>query len=833
MYDKDTYVTRQNERIFSAFDRMHKYLIPGLNDIGTDFQSDDGDVNEMPPDGIYDYFRGGDYIEVDDNDFYEATDPSEVQDMMSFVAARKKEIQDAIINSVPYDMKRNPLENLDNYGPYKDIGLGLKMTVKVSSINKTNWESHYRGIVNILKDGIFSYYVQKYFLVLDFGRGKTCHLSIPDYFFNLIMWRPILWIDQKIKPKNIFFPESITAKAIKNYIDEFVISDNRIDHSTRELSIDISDTLYYYHDIEQFANYLCNTLNLEDTVDLMEKDPVFNAALHGSYSGLQVDQVKAAIMKDAGISIDRIRASRKLLGYDHCLADAWRANEGINPKQYAEFTIALGIKPDGRGGIFPEIVDTSFIGGGLIDPVHYFIESSTSRIAQILKFKNVSKSGTLARIMSLNNMDSYLYPDRNYDCHTSNLVPTIVKTDAHLKHLNLRFYRLHPLGREFEVNYKKDKHLIGQTIYLRSPCTCASAARGQGICYKCYGNLAYSVFDIDTKTGINIGRIASELITSKQTQKQLSAKHILEASVDRIEWSDGFDKLFDMENTEVKLSSYIDNPTDFRMYIRKDAIEADTDDDDDDSDTYDEYITWFEITQKSTGESWIIRTKSGEHLYITNELNGIIRKKATPSGDRLNIPISAIGDEPLFYLKVQNNELIKILNKLKHLYNRGEEVKRFDTIPALLQEILDTNIEGDMGISAVHYEVILSNQIRDPEDVLEKPDWDQVNPPYRILTLDEALTKNPSVTVALSYQKITRALYDPLTYRKRGASFMDLFFMSRPQMVIRDLTPAQATEKKREPGELYEPFTIVDDADKITADNPDFSDDSDLLDVED
>src|SRR5699024_7577763 len=91
----------------------------------------------------------------------------------------------------------------------------------------------------------------------------------------------------------------------------------------------------------------------------------------------------------------------------------------------------------------------------------------------------------------------------------------------------------------------------------------------------------------------------------------------------------------------------------------------------------------------------------------------------------------------------------------------------------------------------------------------------------RILTLDEALTKNPSVTISLSYQKITKALYTPLTFQKKGASFMDLFFMTRPQEVIRYLEPKQNYETyQREPGVLYEPFIKVDGMDKYTAADP-------------
>lgn len=735
----------------------------------------------------------------------------------------------------------NPLVNIENYGPYADYALGKTLVINAWEITKDSWDMHYESILNILKDGIHSDFVHQSKLRVIFGYPEYgVSLTVMDYFFNLIMWRPIILLDEKVQPCNVFFEKEIRARSIKDYIDNFVIEKNRTTVPSQYLSKDcISDTLYFYHHIDQFSNYLCNTLNLEDTADLMDKDPEFRQSMTQSYAGMQVDQVKDAIMKNAKISIECIKRAKEKLGRDHCLVDAWRANEGINPKQYAEFCIAIGIKPDGRGGIFPEIVDTSFIGGGISDPVNYFIESSTSRIAQIEKHKHVSESGTLARIMGLNSMDTYLHPDPNYDCHTPNLIPTEIKSLEHLKFLNLRWYREHPYGQEKCINYKKDKHLIGKTILIRSPITCASAARGNGVCYKCYGNLAYSVCDVQTGTSINIGRLASEFITSKQTQKQLSAKHILEASVDKIVWTPEFYNIFEMDNTVIQMSSEVENPGDYKMLINQDAIESDSDyddvsgEDDDGEARYgesDEYITEFYVVHKPTGEAWHITTESGEKLYITNELNGIIRKKAVPTDDKISIPMSSLKEAPLFFLKVQNNELSKILNKLKNLFNRSNEV-RGQTIPNLLQEILDTNIEGDMGISAIHYETILSNQIRDPDDVLERPDWSTINPPYRILTLDEALTKNPSVTISLSYQKITKAFYDPLTYKKNGASFMDLFFMKKPQLVIRDITEMD-TEPKREPGQFYEPFSMIEDADKITVEDPSYVDDGELLDIE-
>lgn len=764
------------------------------------------------------------------------------QSIPEIIYARVRKAEDKKAD-VPPDMLKNPLVNYENYGPYRFIAVqeSRTVTVDVRDITPDNWAMHYAGLLNVFKDGIFSDRVQDYFINVhfgeEFGEFNDVTLSIIDYYFSLIMWQALIKLHMRIQPCHIFYDREMTAGTIKAYIDEHIIEDTRTTITTTQVNNLISDMLQAYHDIDKFANYLSNTLNLSDTADLMTKDPIYRDALTASYKGYQVDQVKDAIMKNTYLSIDRIKTAKQYLGHDHCLVDAWRAKEGINPKQYAEFTTAIGIKPNGHGGIFEDIVDTSFIGGGIKDPLYYFIESSTSRIAQIEKHKNVSKSGVLARIMGLNNMDTFLYPDPVYDCHSRNLVPIEVKSADHLKFLNLRWYRLSQNGQEKCIDYRRDKDLIGKTILLRSPCTCASNARGHAVCYKCYGKLAYTNYDAQLGFGINIGRIASELVTSKQTQKQLSAKHILEAAVNKINWVQEFYSFFEMENTLIRLNTDLENPQDYRILINQDSIESDSDyagsaDDEEDYDFagYDEYITEFIITKKNGADPITITTEGGERLYITNELNGIIRRKAVPTEDWINIPMGSLKDLPLFYLKIQNNEISKILIKLKNLFNRSNEVKG-KTIPALLQEIFDTNIEGSMGIASVHYEVILSNQIRDPEDVLERPDWDMWNPPYRILTLDESLTKNPSVTISLSYQKITRSFYDPLTYRKHGASFMDLFFMQNPQMVISGREIDRLTVHK-DPKELYEPFTVVDDATKITAEDTTYTDDGSLLDVE-
>lgn len=723
-------------------------------------------------------------------------------------------------------MNSNTLTNPGNYGALAGIAESPGFVLRVDDITAQNWKEYYDSILNILKDGIYSDYVQQYFVTVVFHDGQSAELSIMDLYINIIMWRLLIIVGTPVMPKHIFFEEETTAKDIKKYIDRYFISANRTHTNNKVLSNIIADTLHFFHDIDMFSAYLSNTLNLEDSILLMDKDPDYYECLHADLSNIPIDRVKEVGMEYTNRSINCItRNSKKLLGYDHCLADAWRAKEGISPKQYMEFTIGIGSKPDGRGGIFNKIINTSFINGGVVDPVDYLIESSVSRVSQIIKFKSVSTSGAFARIIGLNNMDSFLFGNESYDCGTKHLIPITVKTDGHLQHLNLRYFREYPSGIERCLDYEKDKHLIGKTIFLRDPCTCASAARGHGVCYKCYGQLAYSVFDSQYRMGVNIGRIAGELITSKLTQKQLSVKHILEANITKIGWSPAFDTFFEMEVDIVQINSQLNNLKDYRILINPDDIDIENEAEgtgiDDGDEIFvmwlNEFITEFDVLQVSTGEIFHITTSQEEKLYFTNEFNGMIRKKAEPVDGRISIGFSEIKDNPIFIIQAQNNEITRTLDRLKNLYNKVADVKGKD-IHQLLQEILDTNIEAGMGISAIHYSILLMNQIRSADDILERPDWSSVNPSYQILTLNEALTNNPAVLISLSYQKISRIFYNPLTYRKHKPSFIDLFFMERPQRVIRGIDD-EPVVKKRDPGERYNPIIKIEDPNRITADS--------------
>ena len=69
-----------------------------------------------------------------------------------------------------------------------------------------------------------------------------------------------------------------------------------------------------------------------------------------------------------------------------------------------------------------------------------------------------------------------------------------------LSKYNGRYYKLSNSDKSptLLINSKKDKDLIGKTIYLRSPITCTC---GDEVCHKCFGTT--SLLSLDIPDGVS------------------------------------------------------------------------------------------------------------------------------------------------------------------------------------------------------------------------------------------------------------------------------------------------------------------------------------------
>lgn len=684
------------------------------------------------------------------------------------------------------------MENYKNYYIYADaIREQQNLSVYVPNITIENVDDHINGIYAILKDGIETDYVHNLLVNISWGHGIDCDLFIIDYWFSLFMWKMVLNDGDKIQPKHIFYTPELKRNDIKKYVDKFILTrDNKIRLGNVFLNNNICDGLWPFSYTESFAWYLANTINNEDNIALMQASPEFNALIHCSLAGVPIEQVKDTGLDYTYKAVDIIKNSEQLIGYNHGLKASLQANEAINVRQFKEAVFNIGTKPNGTGGIYPYIIDKSFSNGGVNNPLSFLIEADSARTAQIMSKTNVGESGDFARILGLNNTDTIANLDMNYECMSKNFIKFEIKTPKHLSMIKDRYYRFNPKGMEYLID-DTNLDLVGNTVYLRSPMTCASHAAGKGICKRCYGDLYY------TNKEINIGKIASEMLSAQLTQRMLSAKHLLETLIKAIKWNPEFADFFDIDLNSIRLTD-MDDTKKYTLIIDPEAVylvneEEDTitfeDDEDsesiqidDDAGVYNEYITSF-IIRTPDGQDIIFGSEDQDNLYISHELNTMIRRKATPDGGMVNISLSALQDIPLFYIKINNNEISKTMNDIMNVINKSSVTENM-TKDEAMQAIVDLVVEGHLDVDAVHLEVILANQIVDPSDILKRPNWNIPDVQYKVFTLNQALTNNPSVIITLLYKDLNRVLYNPLTFTKHAPSFFDMFFMEQPQVYM-------------------------------------------------
>lgn len=690
--------------------------------------------------------------------------------------------QESLIEEIP---EKVSLPYPQNYGIYAKLVEDGTMTVVLTEIFNTalfpsdylqnGTEKHIDWIINILRDGIEHPYIQNLKLNVIFADGVNLHLNIIDYLYNLFFWNMILLAGDPIYSKHVFFEECITTDAIKAYIDKYFINVYRkklgaLGATPEDLNIRlnriIDSCLRQFFKLDAFSLYLADTINLEDDILLMKQNPRFRELYHADLSAVPIEDVQDTGMKLAYEAIDIIKNS------NHCLSDSFRSKEAINPKQYKEYAINIGTAPDGTGGVYPIIVNNSFINGGTDSVPYQFTESSKGRSAQIIAKCNVGKSGHFARLLGLNNREcTILHHDPDYDCGSRNFIMQFIRSAKHLRMFENRYYRLSPNGEE-RLLTADDVHLIGQTIYLRSPMTCASHARGRGICYKCYGDLAY------TNSSINIGQLASELLSSALTQRLLSAKHLLASAVKKLIWSKGFSDIFNVELNAITLYEDMDY-SGYTLRINPDDVTVESEEDEYE---YNEYIDEFEVVDNK-GEVHKIFTRDRNHIYLTNDINNAIRTSCETDNGTIDLDMSKLQDKVLFLMDISNTEYSKTLEDIKRVINIEKETSSYD-IHGILQRLVDTIIEGGLNTIAIHLEVILSNQIRSKDNILVRPNWDNLNEEYQIITLNKSLTENPSVTVRMSYQRLSRVLYNPISFKINQPSFIDLLFMKNPQQYM-------------------------------------------------
>lgn len=298
---------------------------------------------------------------------------------------------------VKIELFKDCLVNYKNYYMYANDIKDRKNKIFIyvpEDIIADNIYDHIHGIYNILKDGIDDEYIHNLRFTISWGGDYYCDLGIGDYWFNLFMWSMLLHTDQKISTKHIYWKDELKRHHIKEFVDEYILSlENKIKYGNFELNNIMCDDMWYYSYIDTFSWYLANTINNEDDIELMNALPEYEKLINCDLNDVSFDNIKSAGMDITHQAIDIVKDSKKYIGYDHGLANSFRAGEAVSDRQYKEARHNIGAKPNGTGQIYPYNINQSFSNGGINNPLYYLIEATSSRFAQILSKINVGNTG--------------------------------------------------------------------------------------------------------------------------------------------------------------------------------------------------------------------------------------------------------------------------------------------------------------------------------------------------------------------------------------------------------------------------------------------------------
>lgn len=597
--------------------------------------------------------------------------------------------------------------------------------------------------------------------------GDVYSMQMRHFLTNLIFWYPILELGavDEIDERFIVDTSRISSGYIENYLNENIIIPFGERISNKKLNKVLHDVIYNLSRISTDFNIILGlTVNIETFIDVANRNERFDEIIHTKIDDTMQPADIEKYLHD--LMCEEIQI---LMNEENALKPMLRCGAGIKNKQLAEMTINGGLKPDLGGNTIPIPINSNLLVGGLSNITNYYIDSIGGRKSLIANKTVMGKSGYFVKKVMLAVTDIHLRKDEEM-CRSINPITYTIKTQTHLNRLVGRVYRL-PHGREYRVLTENDTHLIGKTIMVKSPTTCASK---HGICKYCYGPSLYHT----NKELASIGAYAGAVITNPLSQNILSTKHLNTTDSEIIEFDNAFSKYFNLTANEITLNSNISNQEDYSILIISDNIVTLSELDEGEINTF---VPLFHVRNNTTGDIVEISEKSMKDLYISPEFLKVMKrckKKGVYEVNFLDIP----DDCRLFLLEIANNELTKPLYNIMGLLDSKKARDTGYNISDICQRMLDLMIESGINFQAVHGEILITPLIRSMEDVLVRPNFAKYlsDDDVQILTVTAALEKHPSPLVGLSSSYLKKQLREPLTFKKHGKSAIDPMF--RPSL---------------------------------------------------
>lgn len=635
-----------------------------------------------------------------------------------------------------------------------------------SSAQYKEFEEH---IYNVVKgcyeiEECRNYPVKFRFYTSDMEQHK---LPLKEFVLNIFLWSPMceIKVSGVMDDEFIYDFSNLTAKTYSTYINTKLIETLRsYNVDARIMNRAMADVIYNMGRVpNDFALIIGTSLSLQPFLDAYEQSDRMKEIMTTHYpSGMQPAEIEAA---NEQLMYEAIGIFKKMPNNE--VGEILTVGKGIKDKQFREFIGNIGPKPTIEGKTIPKPVNCNNLITGLQSPSEHYIDALGARKSFVMNNSKMGPAGyfgktvlILARTVGLSREVS--------DCNTVHGVHITIENQAWLDKLNDRWYRMDEDDGYHLINSKRDTHLIGKTILLRSPVTCALQ---NSVCAKCFGRNAVLNYDIAD----GLGAFGCEEISKVVNQNILSVKHLLTTISNVIKFSENFYKYFEILGGDIFVKEnnnfvHDDGSEDFVIFIDPNSLEH-VDEMDGDFMFNTVCKGSFMVIKRATGEADEISCVTVDELYPTERCIQLIKQGGG------YIDFADIGEDALFSVDIQNNELTRPLYNIMSLIKKSANTAN-ETIDSMTQKFISYIIEANMDATAVQCEMIINRLVRSDQYKMDRPDFTKEDlEPYHMVSVSQAISVNHSALLGLSFEKIKSQMISHDTfYEKNGTAYLDPLF---------------------------------------------------------
>lgn len=435
----------------------------------------------------------------------------------------------------------------------------------------------------------------------------------------------------------------------------------------------------------------------------------------------------------------------------------------LNSNQIPQLLMAYGTRSDINDTMMHHVINESAL-SGLKSIEDYSTEALSAKKTAWYNSRVISDTQYFARELRLTNMQFRLLHEG--DCGSKYLLPITVPIDQGHNFIN-KEVRLN--GNVITVTKHNSHEIEGHRIEMRSPIGCLFT---DGVCAACTGratNKAWAYFP----PNVHIGSYAKSKLSSKVSQKVLSAKHLVKTNSLVLALTDSAKRYF---YRKVEVCDIMINE-DFRQAIKQLTLVISSDDMNHISDLQYGHVSagGFSLLEsiilknmKTGDEEKIEIAESQFQTHLSAPLLNYIRthnEVIELIDGNYHIPLNKFNARhALLSYAVVNDDMVAFAKRIRNMLKK--DIRNYTSPAAALSDLAGI-IYYKTELNILWLEIIVKSLMTDVID-----DKGQV----ALTAIKEGIT-NSSVSSKLGYQEIYKYLQQPsTTFKPKGASPLDAFF---------------------------------------------------------